>query len=99
MLERAPWFPARSGGAGTRTGPLWLHYLMLGGPVPAGGAIIAVPVQFEEANVKKNVIPDFSHKRPGVVRPLVDGEKAPTPHPRQPPKPPTKPKSSGHRGA
>jgi hypothetical protein len=49
--------------------------------------------------MKKNVIPDFSQKRPGVVRPLVDGEKAPTPHPRQPPKPPTKPKSSGHRGA
>ena len=50
--------------------------------------------------MKKNIIPDFSHKRPVVgVKPLVDGQKAPTPHPRQPPKPPTKPKSSGHRGA
>jgi len=49
--------------------------------------------------MKKNVIPDFSRKRPGIVKPLVTGEKAPTPHPRQPPKPPTKTKGSGHRGA
>jgi hypothetical protein len=50
--------------------------------------------------MKKNIIPDFSRKRPGFgVKPLVAGEKAPTPHPRQPPKPPTKTKGSGHRGA
>lgn len=50
--------------------------------------------------MKKNIIPDFSRKRPGFpAKPLAAGEKAPTPHPRQPPKPPTKTKGSGHRGA
>ncbi|MEK7239957.1 MAG: hypothetical protein AAB224_05170 [Gemmatimonadota bacterium] len=50
--------------------------------------------------MKKNVIPDFSRKRPGVgPKPVVEGEKAHSPSPRQPMKPPTQAKNAGHRGS
>ncbi len=46
-----------------------------------------------------SAIPDFSRKRPAAGdKPAVTGDKAHTPSPRQPQKPPAKAKNGGRRG-
>jgi hypothetical protein len=48
---------------------------------------------------QSSAIPDFSRKRPaGAAKAEVAGDKAHTPNPRQPQKPPAKAKNGGRRG-
>jgi hypothetical protein len=48
---------------------------------------------------QSSAIPDFSRKRPAPgAKADVSGEKAHTPNPRQPQKPPAKAKNGGRRG-
>ena len=50
---------------------------------------------------KHSAIPDFSRHKPlpGEAKVAPTNERAPTPNPRQPVKPPTKSKGGGRRGA